>query len=188
MRSRGIHTLTVSAAALTVAAGAGLAVAATGSRQVGKATVYRLSAKLSAAQETPRPKGKDRGTGTFAATLTLNGSAGTLVWRLGFGGLSGPVTASHVHQGAPGKAGPVVIPLCAPCKSGVHGSFKGPVGGDAAFLKALLAGGAYVNLHTKLNPGGEIRGQVVATPMTTSPTGGKSTSTKSTAKSGGGWG
>jgi hypothetical protein len=66
--------------------------------------------------------------------------------------------AAHIHLGKTGKAGNVVVPLCAnaKCKSGVHGSATL----TAAVLKALTTDGTYVNVHTAKNPNGEIRGQV----------------------------
>ncbi len=124
-----------------------------------------MTATLDTAREVPRPcvSGQDRrAAGTFRAALTVSGTKGTLAWHLAFAHLSGPATAAHVHLGAPGKAGPVAIPLCGPCTSGEHGVFKGPIGGNATLLRAILDGGTYVNVHTKLNPAGEIRGQVAA--------------------------
>jgi len=56
----------------------------------------------------------------------------------------------------PGRSGGVLIPLCGPCRSGVSGAVDVP----AAALRAILSGGTYVNVHTKKNPPGEIRGQL----------------------------
>jgi len=112
-----------------------------------------VSAKLNVKAEVPAPKG-GKGTGSFSGTL--NGSK--LTWKLTWGTLSGPANAAHIHLGKAGKAGNVVVPLCAgaTCKSGVHGT----VTLKAAVLKALKAGGTYVNVHTAKNPAGEIRGQI----------------------------
>ena len=112
-----------------------------------------VSAKLNVKAEVPAPKG-GKGTGSF--TGTLNGSK--LTWKLTWGTLSGPANAAHIHLGKAGKAGNVVVPLCAgaTCKSGVHGT----VTLKAAVLKALKAGGTYVNIHTAKNAAGEIRGQI----------------------------
>ena len=112
-----------------------------------------VSAKLNVKAEVPAPKG-GKGTGTFSGTL--NGSK--LTWKLTWGTLSGPANAAHIHLGKAGKAGNVVVPLCAgaTCKSGVHGT----VTLKAAVLKALKAGGTYVNIHTAKNAAGEIRGQI----------------------------
>ena len=118
---------------------------------------------LLANQERPRPKGKvARARGTFTATVTRSGTTGVVAWKLTFGKLTGKAVAAHIHSGLRGKAGPVIVPLCAPCKSGRTG--RATV--SEAVLGALEAGRAYVNVHTKRNPAGEIRGQVAAVPLT----------------------
>ncbi|HEX6491279.1 MAG TPA: CHRD domain-containing protein [Gaiellaceae bacterium] len=133
---------------------------------------YKLTATLTTAQAVPKPKGASGASGSFSATITLHGKIGTLAWHLSFAHLSGPATMAHVHLAPPGRPGPIVIPLCAPCKPNASGSFQGPIGGNVALLHALIGGGAYVNVHTKLNPQGEIRGQLKATsaPAGTGPT------------------
>jgi hypothetical protein len=115
-----------------------------------------LTAKLNVAQEVPKPRAGAAARGTFSAGLVRNASGGRLSWRLTFQGLSGSATASHVHLAKRGKAGAVAVPLCGPCRSGARGSTKV----SAKTVTALLAGGAYVNVHTARNPAGEIRGQV----------------------------
>ncbi len=144
---------------------------------------YMLKATLKPGIEVPRTKDAVGASGTFTATITLHGTSGTLTWVLSFSHLSGPATAAHVHIGAPGKSGPVVVPLCGPCKSPNKGSFTGAVAGSSQLLNALLHGGAYVNVHTKLNPGGEIRGQVSATPGAASTAPPPSTTTSSSSSS-----
>ena len=122
---------------------------------------YSLKTALNAKQEVPAPKRATRAVGSFTATLTVVKATSTkLAWRLTFAHLSGPATAAHIHLGAPGKAGKVVVPLCGPCTSGAHGTYTKPLPGTVQ--TALLAGTAYVNVHTKLNPAGEIRGQFKA--------------------------
>jgi hypothetical protein len=137
-------------AAVPVAA-AGLFLAGLGLGASKPGTVS-LTARLGPGHETPAPKGAARASGAFAATLTGR----SLTWRLAFSRLTGKALAAHVHLGRPGVAGPVVVPLCGPCVSGAHG--RATV--SAKVRAALIAGGAYVNVHTAKNPGGEIRGQV----------------------------
>lgn len=111
------------------------------------------SAKLTAAQEIPaQTVMAPTAHGAFTATL----SGRQLNWKLTFSQLSGPATAAHIHLGAKGKAGNVLVPLCGPCKSGAHGSSSLTVAVVKDFQKHLL----YVNVHTKKNPAGEIRGQL----------------------------
>ena len=118
---------------------------------------------LRASQERPKPKGKVvRARGTFTATVTRSGTTGVIVWKLTFAKLTGRAVAAHIHSGARGTAGPVIVPLCAPCKSDARG--RATV--SASVLATLEAGRAYVNVHTKKNAAGEIRGQIAAVPLT----------------------
>ena len=79
-----------------------------------------------------------------------------LTWRLTFSHLTGSALASHIHLGKPGKAGPVAITLCGPCKNGQ----KGVSTATKPQFKAIESGSAYVNIHTKKNAAGEILGQI----------------------------
>ena len=127
--------------------------------------VASVKTTLRAGLERPKPKGKlGRARGTFTATVTKSGTSAVIAWRLTFAKLSGRAIAAHIHSGVRGKAGPVIVPLCAPCKSGAHG--RATV--DASVLAALEAGRTYVNVHTKKNPLGEIRGQIPALALTIS--------------------
>jgi len=111
------------------------------------------TAALSSGQEVPKQVVKTPAAhGLFKATL----SGTTLKWKLTFAKLSGPATAAHIHKAAKGKAGNVVVPLCAPCTSGVTGTATITPALLSAFKKHLL----YVNVHTAKNPAGETRGQL----------------------------
>ena len=111
------------------------------------------SATLTAAQEIPKQVVKvPAAKGAFHATL----SGKTLTWKLTFSHLSGPALQAHIHLGAMGKSGNVIVPLCAPCKSGMTGKSKV----TAALIKQASKHLLYVNVHTKKNPAGEIRGQI----------------------------
>jgi len=120
-------------------------------------STYTLSAKLSAKQEVPAPKGVPAAaTGRFTGKLVGN----KLTWKLTYKGLSGGTVGAHIHMGKAGKAGNVIVVLCpAACKSGKTGTTT--VKKDVR--DAIERNGTYVNVHTKKNPGGEIRGQVKAT-------------------------
>jgi hypothetical protein len=125
--------------------------------------VASVQTSLNARQEVPRPKGKvNRARGTFTATVTKAGTSGTIAWRLTFSRLTGRVVAAHIHRGVRGRPGPVIVALCAPCRSGARGNAEA----STAVLSALEAGRAYVNVHTRRNPSGEIRGQLRAVPLT----------------------
>jgi CHRD domain len=144
----------VSAAALGLAL-----VVAGGAGARGQATNIRIAAAMTAANETPTPKGDVSGArGTFTASLTKTATGASMEWRLEFSNLSGNAIAAHVHVAAPGQPGPVRVPLCAPCTSGATGTANI----DAAVLEAIQNNRAYVNVHTPTNPAGEIRDQVSA--------------------------
>jgi hypothetical protein len=138
-------------AGLTVAVAVSLAVAAVafGAR----ASTISVVAKLNAKQEVPAQVVKDTNArGRFTGKLVGR----KLTWKLTFSGLTGKATAAHIHMGVVGKAGNVVVSLCSPCKSGVHGTKRI----SRAVKKALAHHKAYVNVHTAKNPNGEIRGQI----------------------------
>jgi hypothetical protein len=118
---------------------------------------------LTARQEVPRPTGAvGRARATFTGTVTKSGTTASLAWRLTFGGLTGPVGAAHIHIARRGTAGPVAVPLCGPCRNNARGTARL----NARVLTALEAGRAYVNLHTRRNAAGEVRGQIAAVPLT----------------------
>ena len=106
----------------------------------------------------PAAKAPAGAKGLFTGTYVVNAKGAVLTWKLIFSGLSGKATAAHIHKGKTGVSGPVVVPLCGPCKSGMKGA--GTV--SAALLKTIKKHGTYVNVHTAKNPAGEIRGQLVA--------------------------
>jgi len=139
--------------ALIVAVAAGALAVASLTGAATRATVW--TATLASGQEIPKQVVKDTAAnGRFTATL----KSSKLTWKLTFAKLTGPATAAHIHMGAMGKAGNVVVPLCGPCKSPVSGTATLPAAVKAAFAKHLL----YVNVHTAKNPNGEIRGQLAA--------------------------
>jgi CHRD domain-containing protein len=127
--------------------------------------VATLKASLRAAQERPKPKGNvRRGRGAFTVSIKKEGLSAVVSWRLTFSRLTGKAVAAHIHRGARGKSGPVIVPLCAPCKSGAHGQATV----NTSVLNTLESGRAYVNVHTKKNPAGEIRGQLGSAALTIS--------------------
>ena len=67
-------------------------------------------------------------------------------------------TASHIHEGAAGTNGPVIVPFV---KTGDN-TFAAAEGAKLteAQYESYKAGKLYVNVHSAKNPGGEIRGQL----------------------------
>jgi hypothetical protein len=118
---------------------------------------------LSGAQEVPAVVTTATGQGT--AVVSADGT--TITYIITYSGLSGTVNASHIHTGAAGVAGPVILPIT-PGPSPMTGTLTAAnfvaAGGITSFAQAvaaLRAGTTYFNLHTTANPGGEIRGQIL---------------------------
>ncbi|MGE5316779.1 MAG: CHRD domain-containing protein [Chloroflexota bacterium] len=81
--------------------------------------------------------------------------------------LSGPIIGSHFHLGAVGDPGPVIVPLTDTVVGNmimVTITAQDTTFTDdtqfATFLSQVLEGNVFINVHTALNPGGEIRGQM----------------------------
>jgi CHRD domain len=141
----------------------------------------QISALLTGYEESPSVS--TTGRGEFTATM----DGDVIQYRETFSGLQGTVTQSHIHVGQLGVNGSIVIFLCQtginPDPTGLapecpqQGTVKGTIttanviagatasqqlaAGDlAAVITAIRAGAAYVNVHTNISPGGEIRGQI----------------------------
>ena len=105
---------------------------------------------------------------TGQATVVISGDDSTIWYVVEYSGLSGALAAAHIHVGASGANGGVILPLVAsasPMVGTLTATNFTPSGAITTFAQAVAAikaGGTYVNLHTAANPGGEIRGQVVA--------------------------
>ena len=84
--------------------------------------------------------------------------------------LTGAISAAHIHNAPPGVGGGVVRDL-----NFVNGTASGTwTSGDtqaltAAMVSELQDGNLYVNIHTAVNGGGEIRGQIVSYDIGTTP-------------------
>jgi hypothetical protein len=122
---------------------------------------------MSPAAAMPRADAPKTASGLFAATLVIvrGRKLATLTWQLEVSGLSSTRSGyveAHVHKGRPGNVGSEVIRLCGPCAPDARGRTTLP----AAVAKQISGsdfwpGGperAYVDVHTRRNPGGEIRG------------------------------
>ena len=121
---------------------------------------YRVTANLKPRSEVPRPKGVPAGaTGLFTGTaVEIANDRARVTWRLTFSHLSGRALQAHIHAGRAGKSGNVLAALCSPCRSGQRGTATI----THAQLRALRSGATYVNVHTKKNAAGEVRGQLKA--------------------------
>jgi len=80
--------------------------------------------------------------GTVSGSVTTKGVEGTM---------------AHIHMGAAGKNGPVIVPFT---KDG--DTYRAPAGAKltAEQMTAFKAGELYFNVHSAANKGGEVRGQL----------------------------
>jgi hypothetical protein len=137
--------------------------------------------RLSGYQETPLTL-STTGTGRF--TLTIDEDAQEITYRLSYDALEGDITQAHIHFGGRAQSGGISVFLCTNLGNGPAGTQACPadpatvtgtirpadVIGPAAqgiaagqfdeVLAALRVGATYVNVHSSLYPGGEIRAQV----------------------------
>ncbi len=123
--------------------------------------------------------------GTFS--MTIEPGDGAFQYELSYSGLTGNVLQAHIHTAQKGVNGGIMVFYCTNLGNGPPGTqlCPGPnsgsvsgritpvdvIGGAAAqgvspgefaeVLRAVRLGAAYVNVHTNLFPGGEIRGQVL---------------------------
>src|SRR5262245_41777037 len=127
---------------------------------------------LSPANEVPVVTNSTGSGGEILGGITFETTNQTLDLAIGYGSaagftdLTGPATMMHIHgpAGVTNRASVLTnlaglhLPAGDPAKGGV---IFGSVTFDAGTASNLLAGLTYVNIHTALNPGGEIRGQLV---------------------------
>ena len=124
-----------------------------------QAITHTLSGAMDIFQATTNASNTGTGAGTISGdydSLT-NALNYTITWA----DLSGSVTNMHFHLGATGTPGGVELPVPGPWTSPQMGSSSL----DAMKETNLLAGNWYVNVHTAMFGGGEIRGQVNVTPI-----------------------
>ena len=125
--------------------------------EVARADQINFKADLNGASEVPPVTTAGKG----SATASLDTATKMLTWTVDYSGMSGPVTAAHIHgPAAPGTNAGVLVPLGT--------NLANPIKGSATLTDAqvsdLEAGRTYVNLHTADNKGGEIRGQLQRAP------------------------
>ncbi len=108
-------------------------------------------ASMDQSQESSPTGSQAQGTayGVLSADLT------TLTYSVTYAHLDTTFTAGHFHVGAAGVAGPVVFPLAFTGNTAIGTWSSVP----DSIVRALLQGRLYVNVHSRLHPGGEIRGQ-----------------------------
>ncbi|WP_428483680.1 CHRD domain-containing protein [Rhodopila sp.] len=130
---------------------ASIAIACAGSAS---AATEKFHATLAATSEVPPTKS----TGSGEANATLDTATHELTYDVTFSGFTSAVAAAHFHGPAePGKNAGVLVPLGTNPTSPIHGTKTL----TAEQQRQLTSGMWYVNVHTKNNPSGAIRGQLM---------------------------
>ena len=152
----------------------------------GHATLIPFHTVLICSNEVP-PSGSP---GSGSVAVTVDDVANTIHFAANFSGLLAPTTAAHIRCCTPpGANQPVAVgpgtledfPLGVTSRSDAHtldlldattytadfinGFGGGTVGGARdAIIQHLIAGDTYLNIHSDLSSGGEIRGQLMFVP------------------------
>jgi CHRD domain-containing protein len=151
---------------------------------IGTARGETIQATLTGYEENPPVS--TLASGEFRGQISRNNDA--IDYVLTYSGIQGNVTQAHIHFGQLSVNGSIVIWLCrttqtapvgTPDCTSPSGTFTGRITAasvvDAAttsqqltageldeVIAAIRAGAAYVNVHSSLSTGGEIRGQIRA--------------------------
>ncbi len=117
-----------------------------------------FTATLNGANERPTPV-----TTTARGTAIVTVLGNQLTWKVDITSAIDSITAGHIHHQVPDSAGPVRVNFNVAATgagftgTATQGTFV--LTGDSV-QTWLRDGAAYVNIHTKVNTGGEIRGQL----------------------------
>jgi hypothetical protein len=137
-------------------------------------TVYanhEFTANLTGQQEVPPVDTQATGQAILVQNMPQNQ---TVHYFVNVTGIQG-ATQGHIHSGAEGENGPIVVTLFnfdSPqnevfAKGNITANnLEGPMQGKTIpdLIDAMTNGSTYVNVHTEQNPNGETRGQLVDIP------------------------
>ncbi len=132
------------------------------------AAQFILTATLSPQSENPPVNSP--ATGSFSATYDDVTNA-LVVTSMSVNAFVGTLTVSHIHRAPVGTNGPVSMDFGPATNWTDNGSGNYTYNNATAFTfnetheALLLNGGSYVNVHSSFAPGGEVRGQILATPV-----------------------
>ena len=145
----------VVAALATVCGTSLVAACATVEEAVVEKTAETYRATLTGAQE---PGGAGDPDGYARAEISIADRLDQICWDLNDVRNIGPITAAHIHRGAPGVNGPPVFTL----KPANEGGWKG-CAAKSEWTQDRIENNPeafYVNIHTAEYPNGAIRGQL----------------------------
>jgi hypothetical protein len=122
------------------------------------AAVINLTASIDGAQA------GTASSATGSATMTYDDVSGLFSWDISWTPLDGDITVAHFHgPAAPGVGAGVQVNFGS--ISGLASPSIGSAVISSTQASELLAGLWYINIHSVVYPGGEIRGQVNPVPL-----------------------
>jgi len=97
--------------------------------------------------------------GEAEGTVTVDSDTNQISWDLSHSNIAAP-TAMHIHEGAAGQSGGVVVPLTVDTDQ--EGNLVGLTRASPEVVDAILAApeNYYLNIHNEEHPRGAIRGQL----------------------------
>lgn len=152
-----MKTLFVSLAKMAVVVALGAMIYPGAAMPLAAQTQPTATVTLSGGEEVPDPGDPD-GAGT--ATVTFTPASGEVCWDINVSNITLPSVGTHIHEGAKGVAGPVVVPLSPP---DANGAATGCATQDTALVTRILQSpqNFYVNVHASDFPAGAVRGQLM---------------------------
>lgn len=146
-----MHSIARTGALLALAASLGLTAACTSLEDSAKWQAKGQQLRLDGSKEVPPVASQAYGTATvdIAADRTVTVTLSVVDMT---------ATAAHIHEGAPGTNGPVIVPLTMIAAN----SFVAPDGArlTEAQYASYKAGNLYLNAHSAKFPAGEVRAQI----------------------------
>ena len=125
---------------------------------IAKSDIVTFNVTMSGLQEVPA----NLSLGTAVATATFNTTTGAMSITGSFSGLTGLSSAAHLHGfAAAGTNAGVLFGMSSLTTGATSGTFSGSGTISAGNITNTLNGLTYLNLHSNVFPGGEIRGQLI---------------------------
>lgn len=143
---------------LTIAAAIITLVFAACKQDVDVTILSKKGVVLDGSQEVPARSTAGNGTMDYSYNQTTKQLSYTVKWN----SLTGVPVGMHIHGTALRGFNAGIVQNFTGYPSAVAGTFTGTFFVDGVAVKEadLLRGAYYLNIHTQLNPGGEIRGQI----------------------------